>query len=158
MNAKQRVLVVLWIVIAIAMFLYPPWIATGEGGGYRRFRIRCFLGTTQESVCPSQCAHAVRARSAMVAYRLHRAHAIGVPLWQRLRAYYRNRWLESRQTARDRARVTTGGPSYYTLRRHQAGRALVDLVRRNLRGGAFTTTEAGTVIGVGPKSVDGVLA
>ena len=96
--------------------------------------------------------------ASMVAYRLHRAHAIGVPLWQRLRAYYRNRWLESRQAARDRARVTTGGPSYYTLRRHQAGRALVDLVRRNLRGGAFTTTEAGTVIGVGPKSVDGVLA
>lgn len=42
MNAKQRVLVVLWIVIAIAMFLYPPWIATGEGAvivdfGYAAF-------------------------------------------------------------------------------------------------------------------------
>ncbi|MBV8820302.1 MAG: ImmA/IrrE family metallo-endopeptidase [Acidobacteriaceae bacterium] len=89
---------------------------------------------------------------AMVAYRLLRVNGISVGTWRQLAAHFREEWITSRE--RDMTEKPEGGPSYYVLRRHRLGNALVDFVRRTLAEGAISRTKAGQVLGVKPRSVD----
>ena len=45
------------------------------------------------------------------------------------------------------------GPSYYVVRRHRLGHALLGLVSRSLSEGMITYTKAGQVLGVKPRNV-----
>ena len=94
----------------------------------------------------------------MVAYRLYRADVIDQTTWRRLSVVFREHWLQARATRRQRARDREGGPSYYTVRRHRVGKALIDLVRRMTEGGALTTSKAGKVLGVKSKNVQALIA
>jgi Zn-dependent peptidase ImmA (M78 family) len=47
-----------------------------------------------------------------------------------------------------------GGPSYYVVKRHRLGRALLVLVANSLAEGFLTHTKAGRVLGVNPRNVD----
>jgi Zn-dependent peptidase ImmA (M78 family) len=89
----------------------------------------------------------------MVAYRLHRAGVIEMDTWRHLSDAFREEWLQERADRRERARDRDGGPSYYVLRRHRVGSALIDLVRRMMAGGTLTTSKAGKVLGVKPGNV-----
>lgn len=89
----------------------------------------------------------------MVAYKLYRTGAIEHQTWHRLSNFFREQWLQDRALRRDRAQDTDGGPSYYVVRRHRVGAALIDFVRRMTATGALTTSKAGKVLGVKPKNV-----
>ena len=89
----------------------------------------------------------------MVAYKLHRRNVLDRQTWIHLSARFRDEWLANRNDRRRRTREQTGGPSYYVIRRHRVGSALVGLVRRMLDAGALTTTKAGKVLGVKAKNV-----
>lgn len=89
--------------------------------------------------------------NSMVAYKLYRSGTIRFESWKKLSAAFRNRWLQERQ--RERMREREGGPSYYIIRRHRVGTALVELVRRMMAAGALTTSKAGKVLGVKAKNV-----
>ncbi|MFV2044778.1 MAG: ImmA/IrrE family metallo-endopeptidase [Anaerolineales bacterium] len=91
--------------------------------------------------------------SSMVAYKLFRRDTIEIETWRRLIAVFRDRWRRGRAVQRERARERDGGPTYYTMRRHRVGKALVQFVSRMLDGGALTTTKAGKVLGVRAKNV-----
>jgi Zn-dependent peptidase ImmA (M78 family) len=92
----------------------------------------------------------------MVAYRLLRINAIRERTWRQLAAHFRQerQAILARESEEDRG---TGGPSYYVLRRHRLGNALLDFVRRSLGEGAITHTKAGQVLGVKPRNVDPLL-
>ena len=47
-----------------------------------------------------------------------------------------------------------GQSSYYVVKRHRLGYALMDLVRNSLAEGFLTHTKAGQVLGVKPRNVD----
>ena len=89
----------------------------------------------------------------MVAYRLYRQRRIARGRWMELRAYFRRRWMDARQRTREQAREQESGPSFYIVRRHRLGNALVALAARMVSGGALSTTEAGHVLGVRAKQV-----
>lgn len=89
----------------------------------------------------------------MVAYKLFRRGSIEIETWRRLSATFRDMWSRARSIRRERARGQEGGPSYYVVRRHRTGKALVRLVRRMLADGALTTTKAAKVLGVKAKHV-----
>lgn len=91
--------------------------------------------------------------SSMVAYKLYRSGTIELETWRNLSAAFRNMWLQERFEQRERTREREGGPTYYLVRRHRVGTALVELVRRMIATGALTTSKAGKVLGVKAKNV-----
>jgi hypothetical protein len=95
--------------------------------------------------------------SSMVAYKLYRVGAIDQERWLRLSQVFRDWWLESRHRQRELARDQEGGPSFYVVRRHRVGNALLDLVNRMVNAGALATSKAGKVLGVKAKQVQALL-
>ena len=94
---------------------------------------------------------------ALVAYRLFRSGRIAGQEYRRLVSGFRTRWLNKREERREAARATDGGPSFYTIRRHRTGKALVDAVRRAHLDGDLPTTRAALVLGVKPTQVGKML-
>jgi Zn-dependent peptidase ImmA (M78 family) len=88
----------------------------------------------------------------MVAYSLFRAGLLTDETWRILSSRFRMLWRQSREAKREREKDGTG-PSYYVVRRHRLGSALLHFVSRNLSDGALTPTKASQVLGVKPRSV-----
>lgn len=96
--------------------------------------------------------------ASMVAYRLHRIGTIDFDSWKSLRDTFRKLWIDRRNEERVRAHEQDRhGPSYYPVRRHRIGKALLTLVDSMMRAGAITTYKAGQVLGVKPKNVQNLL-
>ena len=94
----------------------------------------------------------------LVVYRLYRANLIGQVQWEQLRETFRRQWLDRRDSQRDAAREEEGGPSYYVVKRHRVGSALLSTTARLLAAGALSTTKAGQVLGVRPNNVQSLFA
>ena len=90
---------------------------------------------------------------ALIASRLYRSLRIDIGSYQRLAVMFRRQWFQERQ----RRASDEGGPSYYTVRRHRTGKALLNLVRRGLGEGSLSTTKAAIVLGVKPTHVGPML-
>lgn len=93
----------------------------------------------------------------MVAYRLNRIGWISQAIYEALISDYTARWRAARQKAKDNAREVEGGPSYYVVKQSKLGNALIEVVRRTLRGNLITHTKAAKVLGVKPSSVEPLL-
>lgn len=87
-----------------------------------------------------------------IAYRLYRRGDIDNSLWEHLREYYREKWLEQRKFTQEKNAQTEGGPDYYVVKQYKLG-ALVNLVQRMADAGALTTTKAGMLLEVKPLKV-----
>jgi Zn-dependent peptidase ImmA (M78 family) len=101
-------------------------------------------------------AAALKVSRPMVAYKLLRVNAITERSWRQLAAHFKQEWLLSRERESE-DEGSAGGPSYYVLRRHRLGNALLDFVKRSLDEGSLTHTKAGQVLGVKPRNVDPLL-
>lgn len=93
----------------------------------------------------------------MVAYRLQRMGRIDKNTYSELCDFYTERWLGHKQQTKERAKESDGGPSYYVVRRHRLGGALLHLVGRTLRENQLTHTTAAQILGVKPNSVEPLL-
>ena len=89
----------------------------------------------------------------MVAYKLFREGVIDHDQWRSLSNLFRALWLRGREAQRERNRDRDGGPSYYVVKRHRLGDALVSLTRRVLAERALTPSKAAIVLGVKPSNV-----
>ena len=119
---------------------------------------RHFSGTDHqaESVI-SEFASDRNLSHSMVAYRAYRANRISRATYTSLSASFRSRWIVERDRRRERNRHGKGGPSYYTVRRHRTGKALLDFTRSMLLSGELSTTKAAKVLGVKPTQVGAML-
>jgi Zn-dependent peptidase ImmA (M78 family) len=99
-----------------------------------------------------------RLSRSMVAYKLLRDSRLTRPAWAALSARFRKEWLEQRKAQAEKQKTADGGPSYYVVRRHRVGDALLSLMRRALDDGMITYTKAGRVLGVKPTNVEPLLA
>jgi Zn-dependent peptidase ImmA (M78 family) len=90
---------------------------------------------------------------AMVAYKLLRVNIITHARWRELDKHYEDEWIaaQAQPATKDK---NEGGPSYYVVKRHRLGHALLDLVKNSLSEGFLTHTKAGQVLGVKPRNVD----
>jgi len=94
--------------------------------------------------------------SSMVAYRLLRENFITNTTWQSLSSYFISQWRRMRETRKEKAGES--GPSYYVVRRHRLGHALLEFVSRGINEGTLTPTKAGRILGVKPRSVAPLLS
>jgi len=96
--------------------------------------------------------------ASMVAYKLYRMGTINFERWKLLSETFRTMWIARRNERRIRAREQEiHGPTYYPVRRHRIGKALLELVGSMMRAGAITTSKAGKVLGVKAKNVQNLL-
>ncbi|MGB0066143.1 MAG: ImmA/IrrE family metallo-endopeptidase, partial [Terracidiphilus sp.] len=116
-----------------------------------RFLHRAPLQETIEAI--DQFASRRKISRAMVAYKLLRVSTITHARWRELDRHYKDEWVaaQARLATRDK---DEGGPSYYVVKRHRLGFALLDLVRNSIAEGFLTPTKAGQVLGVKPRNVD----
>ncbi len=83
----------------------------------------------------------------VVAYRLRQVNRIDGAQLRRLLSHFRQQWLSSR-TDRSEVKAERVPISPYRVKRHRAGEALLDLVRRAHGEGALPTTRAAVALGV----------
>ena len=102
-------------------------------------------------------AHRWRVSRQMVAYGLFKAGRITLAAWRALEAGIRERWVAERRREKDRLKGSEG-PSYYVVRRHRLGHAMLDFARRYTDAGALSPSKAAKVLGVKPRSVYPLLA
>jgi Zn-dependent peptidase ImmA (M78 family) len=95
---------------------------------------------------------------AMVAYRLRLVGILSEGRWRAICQIFREEYLRDREERRARERANDSGPSYYVVRRHRVGGALLELVRRSLDEGALTPTRAGKILGVKARNVEPLVA
>ncbi len=93
---------------------------------------------------------------AMVAYVALRHGLIDTELYRHLAALFRGQWVWERRNRRAE-RMEGTGPSYYVVRRHRLGDALIQLTRRMMDTGALTTTKAARILGVKPTRVPALI-
>lgn len=94
---------------------------------------------------------------AMVAYRFWRTDRIEEDVYRRLANTYATRWQEAKLRRREHGRKEGTGPSYYTVRKHRLGNALINLIGRTLRADQITHTRAARMLGVKPGNVEPLL-
>lgn len=100
----------------------------------------------------SDYAFSQKLSSSHIVYRLYRRGDIDKPLWESLREFYRDKWIEQRKIIKEKNNQKEGGPSYYVVQHYKLG-ALVELVQRLTYSGALTTTKAGMLLDVKPLKV-----
>ena len=93
----------------------------------------------------------------MVAYSLYRASIITESTWRTVSAWFLAQWRKSRDAKRERQK-DRDGPSYYVVRRHRLGAALLQLMARSIEEGTLTPTRASKVLGVKPRGVAPLLS
>lgn len=88
----------------------------------------------------------------MVAYSLFKAGRITREDWRALEAGIRERWVMDRRREKEKSK-DSAGPTYYVLRRHRLGDAMLDFARHYSNAGALSPSKAAKVLGVKPRSV-----
>ncbi|MGW8279730.1 ImmA/IrrE family metallo-endopeptidase [Sphingomonas aurantiaca] len=94
----------------------------------------------------------------MIAYQLYRAGRITLVVWEGLRDAFQAEWLAKKDRDKERNRTTDGGPSWYIVRRHRLGAALLAVARQGMADGSLTPTRAARMLGVNPMNVYPLLA
>lgn len=95
---------------------------------------------------------------AMVAYRLFRTGSINEKTWGALKDRFYKDWLAHAEREALKQKAREGGPSYYVVRRHRIGKALLNLVSRSIGEGLLSYTKAARLLGVKPRNVDPLLS
>ena len=94
----------------------------------------------------------------MVAYTLWTSGLVPRAGWEKLCDHFFQDWINKRAKRRERqGDDKRSGPSYYVVRRHRLGRALLSLVGRSLTDGSISHTKAAHVLGVKPRNVEPLL-
>jgi len=95
----------------------------------------------------------------MLAYGLYKADKLTLEAWKLLSAEIHGRWITERRRAKEIAKTKkTNGPSYYVVRRHRLGSAMLDFARRSMDAGTLSPARAAKALGVKPRSVYPLLA
>lgn len=98
-----------------------------------------------------------RVSRALVAYGLFKAGRISLEAWRALEAGIHERWAAERRREKDRLKDSSG-PSYYVVRRHRLGHAILDFARHYTDAGMLSPSKAAKVLGIKPRSVYPLLA
>jgi Zn-dependent peptidase ImmA (M78 family) len=113
---------------------------------------RADLAQVIDAITPFAAARKIS--RAMVAYRLFRADVISKERWDQVGEHLKQEWLAQRRKLEQQDNDDAGGPSYYVVKRHRLGDALLGVIRRSLDEGVITPTKAAQVLGVKPRNVD----
>ena len=136
--------------VAAEMLLPPRELAEFDGVTKLSFE--------QVAELVSKFAHKRRISRAMVAYRVFRMNFISKKTWNDLNELFKQEWLAQKEKEFAKQGAREGGPSYYVVKRHRIGKALLDLADRSLGDGLLTYTKAGRLLGVRARNVEPLLS
>lgn len=112
------------------------------------------LPTDSQIAIISTHADRWRVSRQLVAYRLYRANRLTLTDWKTLSIEIHARWTAERLREKEVAREKkASGPSYYVVRRHRLGGAMLDFARRSMDAGTLSPAKAAKALGVKPRSV-----
>lgn len=107
----------------------------------------------------SQHAERWRVSRQMVAYGLCKAGRLSLGEWKALSDEIHLRWLAERRREKEIAKMKkSSGPSYYVVRRHRLGSAMLNFAHHAMDAGTLSPVKAAKVLGVRPRSVYPLLA
>jgi Zn-dependent peptidase ImmA (M78 family) len=129
-------------------FLLPS-AAFGDNAALRAASFEVVLRATE------RLAETWNVSQGLVTYRFTRDGWMGAEMATRLFAYFADRWRHEKE--RSRQTREEKGPTYYVVRRHRLGAALIGAVRRGLQGEVLTHTKAAKILGVSPANVGPLL-
>ena len=89
----------------------------------------------------------------MIAYALLKTRKIDRATWQEFDAALHALWQKEKAAQKAKDKESESGPSYYVVRRHRLGTALLGFVERSMGAGTLTPVKAARVLGVKPRSV-----
>jgi Zn-dependent peptidase ImmA (M78 family)/transcriptional regulator with XRE-family HTH domain len=118
------------------------------------------LHTDAQIALIADCATRWRISRQMVAYGLYKANRITLDAWKVLEAAIRDLSTAERMREKElaRSKKKKSGPSYYVIRRHRLGHAMLDFASRAMGAGTLSPVKAAKVLGVKPRSVYPLLA
>lgn len=96
--------------------------------------------------------------STLVAFRLMGRGVLSQDLFRKLSDYFYDKWRSNKEIQKKKAKESTGGPSYFVVKRMQNGRALMSASERLMRSGELSTTQAAIVLGVRALKVGSLLS
>lgn len=105
----------------------------------------------------AQLANAWNVSEGVVTYRFLSERRISDEVAGNLFRMFAARWREEKKRRKGKDKESDGGPTYYVVRRHRLGHALLSLVRRAIQEETITHTRAAKILGVSPPSVDHLL-
>ena len=111
------------------------------------------LGFDDSLAAISKFARARNLSSSIVAYKLFRNGDISRESWQRFNYKLRELWLSDKENNKLKAKPNDSGPSYYVVRRHRLGKAMLEFASRVVNSGALSPVKVARVLGVKPRSV-----
>lgn len=89
----------------------------------------------------------------MLAYGLLRVGNISQAAWQAVDSKLREMWMAERQREKETRKSEESQPSYYVVRRHRLGHAMLTFASRSINAGTLSPAKAAQVLGVKPRSV-----
>jgi len=101
----------------------------------------------------SKFARARNLSSSMVAYKLFRNGDISQGRLQKFNQKLRELWLSDKENIKANAKPNDSGPSYYVVRRHRLGKAMLEFASRAVNSGGLSPVKVARVLGVKPRSV-----
>lgn len=117
------------------------------------------LNMDEQIASISQHADRWRVSRQMVAYALYKTGQLSLGAWKALSSEIHGRWIAERRREKDIAKMKkTSGPSYYVVRRHRLGFAMLDFARRSMDAGTLSPVRAAKALGVKPRSVHPLLS
>ncbi len=90
----------------------------------------------------------------MVAYRMVGADLLDWVTFSELDARWRREWLDRHRSRQHPGGKSSGGPNFYTVRRHRLGSRLAEIVRTAMAAGELSTTRAARILDVKPRQVE----
>ena len=112
------------------------------------------LAMEQQLLVIAEAASRWRVSRQLVAYGLYKAGRLSLDTWKALDGRIRESWMTQRRQDKEAARLKkTSGPTYYIVRRHRLGAAMLDFAHRHLDAGTLSPVKAARVLGVKPRSV-----
>ena len=93
----------------------------------------------------------------MIAYKAYRSLLISQETFNQLSDSYQKAWRTEREHTRAQAHGQSGGPNYYTIRRHRLGDRILNLVQRMMEADVLSTSKAARILGVKPRQVQPLL-
>ncbi len=100
----------------------------------------------------SNYALTTKVSNSHIAYRLYREGFIKKALWGQLSEFYLKKWSKKRKRKKEKMKQSSGGPSYYLVKKYKLG-ALVSLAERFAYSGTLSTTKTGLLLGIRPLKV-----
>lgn len=105
----------------------------------------------------SQFAEDRNLSRSMVTYKLYRAGFISWNNWHALDSKLREMWAQEKAKIKAKPKTSDSGPSYYVVRRHRLGKAMLEFASRTVSSGALSPVKAAKILGVKPRSVHPLL-